>query len=265
MKAIVSFFATLLLFSAPALASDSQYEVYYFYASWRCSNCTNAEAWAGEAVDMLQKANPGVKVAFVPKQLEKNKVLVSQTNAKRVDLVVAEVASGKIVRFENLGNLLNVVGSKPLLMKTSLDGILAFDAKGKGGARLKQPEGLAELTQKAAQPPAKIGVYIIMDGPDENSHPRVADTISRVLSVDFAQQVQQQAVMASIIDADAEQNKGWLDLFDARSGDVVVALIRDNSIENFSTIGWPKNAREEQDFTASFTSAMKKNVNMRDL
>ena len=128
---------------------------------------------------MLQKANPGVKIVFAPKQLEKNKALVAQTKAKRVDLVVAEIENGKIARFENLGNLLNVVGSKPLLMKTSLDGILAFDAK--GGARLKQPEALDELGQKAALPPSKIGVFIIMDNPNENSNPRVADIINQVI------------------------------------------------------------------------------------
>lgn len=140
MKAVVLFFAALLLCSASALAAESRYEVYYFHASWRCTNCTNAEAWAGEAVAMLQKANPGVEVVFAPKQLDENEALVSQTKAKRVDLVIAEVENGKIVRFENLGNLLPVVGSRPLLIQTSLGGIMAFDAKGKNGARLKKPE-----------------------------------------------------------------------------------------------------------------------------
>ncbi len=263
MKAIISLFALLLLTAAPALAADRQYEVYYFFASWRCTNCTNAEAWAGEAVKMLQQANPSVKIVFAPKQLGKNKALVAQTKAKRVDLVVAEVENGKIIRFENLGNLLNVVGSKPLLMKTSLDGILAFDAK--GGRRLKQPDALAELGRKAAQPPTKIGVFIIMDNPDANSNPKVADIISHVLSSEFAEQVQQQAVTASIIDANNPQNKGWLDMFNAHSGDVVVALIRGNSVENFDTIGWPRNAQEEQGFMASFSSAMKQSMGVGDL
>ena len=70
---------------------------------------------------------------------------------------------------------------------------------------------------------------------------------------------------ASIIDAATPQNRGWLDMFNARAGDVVMALIRGNSVESFDTIGWPKNAGEEQAFMDSFASAMKQNVDMGDL
>lgn len=265
MRVIVSFFAALILSASTALAAESHYEVYYFHASWRCTNCTNAEAWAGEAVSLLQKANPDVKIIYAPKQLEKNKALVSQTKAKRVDLVVAEVENEKIIRFENLGNLLNVISSKSLLIKTSIEGILTFDAKSKGGARLKPPDALAEPNQKAARPPAKIGVYVIMDGPEGEATPRAADIIRQVLSNDFPRQVRQQAVMASVIDSRMEQNKDWLKMFNARSGDVVVALIRNNAIENFSVVVLPKNVREEQGFIAAFTSAMKQNVSMGGL
>lgn len=153
MKAILSCLAFLLLTAVPAAAADRHYEVYYFHASWRCANCTNAEAWAGEAVALLQQANPGVAVVYAPLQLETNKALAAQANAKRVDLVIAEVENGRITRLENLGNLLQVIGSRPLLTQTCLDGILAFDAKGNGGPLLKRPEAPVEPGGKAALPP----------------------------------------------------------------------------------------------------------------
>ncbi len=142
MKIFVSFFVLMLLFPLPLKAADTHYEVYYFHASWRCANCTNAEAWAGEAITALQKANPDVEIVYAPKQLEKNKALAAQTQAERVDLAVAEIKNGKTLRSENLGNLLGVVGSKPLLLQTAIDGVLAFDAKRKDGGRLKKPAEL---------------------------------------------------------------------------------------------------------------------------
>ena len=132
----VALFMTLL---TSAYAGESHYEVYYFHASWRCTNCTNAEAWAGEAVESLAQSNPGARIIYAPKQLEKNKSLVNATKAKRVDLVVAEIQDDKMIRHQNIGNLLNVVGSKPLLMKTVTDGIVNFSAQSKAAPRLTPP------------------------------------------------------------------------------------------------------------------------------
>lgn len=143
MKLFVPLFVFLIMFAAPAFAAESHYGVYYFHASWRCSNCTNAEAWAGEAVDALKQANPDTVIIYEPKQLETNKQLVEATKAKRVDLVVVKVDDGKITSYANLGNLLPLVGSKQAVIQAAMDGILAFDDQVPGGKRLTRPESLA--------------------------------------------------------------------------------------------------------------------------
>lgn len=143
MKLFASFFVFLVMFASSAFAAESHYEVYYFHASWRCTNCTNAEAWAGEAVDALKQANPETVIVYAPKQLETNKQLVEATKAKRVDLVVVKVDDGKITNYANLGNLLPLVGSKQAVIQAAIDGILAFDEQVPDGKRLMRPESLA--------------------------------------------------------------------------------------------------------------------------
>lgn len=129
MHSVLKALAVTVLFflmSAVVNAGETQYEVYYFHASWRCANCTNAEAWAGEAVDLVKKANPEAGIAYIPKQLETNKSLVQKVGAKRVDVVVAEIKDGKIERFVNLGNLLPLIGDKAAVMNKVIDGIVSF-------------------------------------------------------------------------------------------------------------------------------------------
>ena len=214
---------------------------------------------------MLKQANPNASIVFAPKQLEKNKSLVSKTGAKRVDLVVAEVKDGKILRFNNLGNLLQVIGSKPLLQKTVLDGIVNFDAQNPGGVRLKLPVEYAALDQKASAPSRKIGVYIITANAAQDNNPRVANLISQVLTRDFSTQMQNQAIMASRIDASQAQSQGWLNLFNAKPGDVVVALITGDNVENSNTLAAPANPDQEAAFVAGFTAAMSQNIAMGNL
>lgn len=148
MKFLASLFVFLIVLAAPVFAAESHYEVYYFHASWRCTNCTNAEAWAGEAVDTLQRANPDTVIAYVPKQLETNKQLVDATKAKRVDFVVVKVDDGKITSYANLGNLLPLIGSKQAVVQAAIDGILSFDAQVPGGKRLTRPESSPARTTK---------------------------------------------------------------------------------------------------------------------
>ncbi len=127
MKAILLMSVVLVwLFCPAAVAGEAWYEVYYFHASWRCGNCTNAEAWTGEAVTKLQADNPDVTIRYIPKQLETNAQLVSMMNAQRVDVAVAEVIDGRIVRYKNLGNILRLVGSKTTLVQYVIDGFVDF-------------------------------------------------------------------------------------------------------------------------------------------
>lgn len=267
MKRLILFVCAITFISlgSNAKAAESSYEVYYFYASWRCTNCTNAEKWSNEAVAMIKASNPSIKVSFIPKQLEKNKELVSKTKAKRVDLVVAEIQNGKMVRFDNVGNLLNVVGSKPILMKAVVDGIMTFDAKSSGGGKLQRPEDYAMLEQRASQPPSKVLVYIVMKDAADSEPPRVTDVIDNVLSTSYIPQLQEQAIIANIVDADIPQNKNVLDMFNAGHGDVVVALIQNNAIANFATIPWPKTPQDDIAFTTSFSSALSQNLQLGGL
>lgn len=119
-------FAASIFFATGASAGESHYEVYYFHASWRCTNCTNAETWTGETVAGLRESNPGLDVRYAPVQLETNQQIVSLFNAKRVDVGVAEVRDGKIIRHQNLGNILSLVSSKPKLQQHVADGIINF-------------------------------------------------------------------------------------------------------------------------------------------
>lgn len=116
----------LLVLSASASAAEKQYEVYYFHASWRCTNCNNAEAYTEEAVNSFKAQNPSINVAFLPVQLETNADLVKAVRAKRVDVVVVEVKEGKIVRHKNLGNMLPLVGNKANVVNKVKDGVAAF-------------------------------------------------------------------------------------------------------------------------------------------
>lgn len=138
---IMTIMAALMfsLFCLSAAAGESHYEVYYFHASWRCTNCTNAEAWTGESVAALQVNNPGVEIRYVPTQLETNKQLVSLMKANRVDVAVAEVSDGRIVRHKNLGNILQLVGSKPTLVQHVIDGVVNFSTQSQSAGILTMP------------------------------------------------------------------------------------------------------------------------------
>lgn len=117
--------------------ADTSYEVYYFHASWRCVNCTNAENWTKETVAAVAAANDKDALVFKAIDMEKNAALTKELKAKRVDVVVVEIRNGKRTRFANLGNLLESIKgkddakAKPAVVKIVRDGLKAFDAKAK--------------------------------------------------------------------------------------------------------------------------------------
>ena len=265
MKYVLTAFVFLISLSASVFAGESHYEVYYFHASWRCTNCTNAEAWAGEAVESIKRSNPGVKIVYAPKQLEKNKSLVNATNAKRVDLVVAEIQNGKMVRHQNIGNLLSVIDSKPTLLQMITDGIVRFSAQSKGAPHLNPPGGMATVQQSTSTPNRKIAVYVLARNANNAPNPRIADVVAEVLSRDFAMQVQSQGITPTIIDVDVPQNKAWAEMFQAQPGDVVVAVLNDNNMESYSTVKGPQSLEQEQMFVASFANTIRQNVGLAGL
>ncbi len=260
MKLVFLVFALLVAISlsAAANAGESHYEVYYFHASWRCTNCTNAEEWAGEVVSALNSSNPGANIIYAPKQLETNKQLVSLTKAKRVDLVVAEVSNGKIVRHENLGNLLPMVGSKKNLQQHITDGVIAFSKKSRGAGELSPPGSIAPAAQITPSN-RKMAVYVIQREPNNNK-PREAALVSTVLSQHFPQIVQDKKVSITLLNPNSREHAGWLDLFKAKPGDVVVAILDDTTIETFSAIPGPAAQTQESGFMNAFANLIQQNV-----
>lgn len=255
MKWLSLVFAVVALFASQIQGAEPEYEVYYFHASWRCSNCTNAEAWAEQAVEMLKTDNPTAKITYLPKQLETNADLVKTTGAKRVDLVVAEVKDGEITRHKNVGNLLDVIASKALVKKTIIDGIVDFENASSASSHLVLPDEYAKLEEQIENP-RKIGVFIMAKGVSNDSQPEVVGIISGVLEKEYMPQLMEQSIVASLIDPANPQNKGFVDELNAKDGEVVVSLIGPDSIIEHTNIQVPKDAAGNGAFEESFMTAM---------
>lgn len=221
MKWVSYLLAVTVLLSTYAQGAEPEYEVYYFHASWRCSNCTNAEAWAGQAVDMLKADNPNARIAYVPKQLETNADLVKSTGAKRVDLVVAEVQDGKIIRHKNVGNLLDVIESKALVKKTIIDGIMDFNKDAKEPSTISLPNEYAKLEERIENP-RKVGVFIVAKNAAASPQPAVVEVVSAVLEKDYTPQLMEQSIIASLVDPENEQTRDFANELGAKDGEVVI-------------------------------------------
>lgn len=245
----------LMLSCVPAAAGESHYEVYYFHASWRCTNCTNAEAWTGETVATLQAENPGVTIRYAPTQLETNKKLVDLMKAKRVDVAVAEVRDGKIIRHKNLGNILQLVGSKPTLQRHIVDGVVNFSKQSQGAGSINAPGAGASTNRQPALLNKKLAVYIVQ-ATNTNQNQRVNSLIANTLSRSFQPLTQNQKVDVSYIDPQARDNAGWLGYVKAKPGDVVVALLGENGMETFSSLPGPTDQGQEAGFVSSFTGVV---------
>lgn len=242
------------LFCMTGVAGESHYEVYYFHASWRCTNCTNAEAWTGETVAALQASNPGITIRYAPTQLETNKQLVSLMKAKRVDVAVAEVRDGRVVRHKNLGNILNLVGSKPTLVQHIIDGVVNFSKQSQVAGVLNAPSAGTNTNNQISN--RKLAVYIVQASVAGQSQ-RVSTLISNSISQSFPQLAQNQQVNVSFIDPQARDNAGWLGYVKANPGDVVVAVMGDSGMETFSTLPGPAAQNLESGFINSFANTVR--------
>lgn len=265
MKRASFILSAILLFSSTLVAAETHYEVYYFLASWRCTNCVNAETWSGQAVELLQKSNPHIKIIYAPKQLDQHKDLVAETKAKRVDLIVAEIRDGKMIRYENIGNLLDVISSRALLMKTVLDGIVKFGDESKDAGKLAQTDEYAEIEKKVDAPVRKVGIFLALNDIENNQEPRLGEVIIEALGKDFSEQVQNNDFMFNLVDADNPQNKGFLDMFGAKGGDVVVALLSQTGVENFTAVPGSTGEDQDQAFLEAFVKAVRENIELGEL
>ncbi len=265
MKRLAVIVFSLIAFIGTVHAADSHYEIYYFHASWRCGNCTNAERWAGEVAESLKASNPKVKIVYEPVQLEKNPELVSTVGAKRVDLVIAEIQDGKVVRHHKIGNLLDYIASKALVKKTAIDGIIEFSSQSKELPKLEVPEGYDELAAKIDAPPRKVGVFIVMKDAANAKDSKVVEIISELLQDNFMVQMEEQSIIASLLDPDNAQTKDFLTELGAKHGDVAVSLLGEDSIENVSIVKWPEGNDGVDTFQSDIITKMQENIKLGDL
>lgn len=262
MKRILVCFALLFSSTMPLFAGESHYEVYYFFTSERSKDSDNAEAWSGEAVDIIKEGNPDVQVLYLPKQLEENEELVDETNAKQADLVVAEIQDGKMIRHQNIGNMLSVVDSKQTLLHVVPEGIARFSEQSESAPKLNAPDDDHGVQSSAPDTSTRqIAVYVLAENAADNPDPRVADIVSEVLSREFAMQIVNQMIHPTIIDVDVPQNRAWIEVFKAEAGDVVVAIISNNNMESYKTLKGPQTPEQEQEFDESFADVIRENVN----
>lgn len=212
----------------------------------------------------MKAGNPNIPVEFTSKQLETNADLVKATGARRVDLVVAEIHDGKMIRFHNIGNLLDVIGSKALVKKTSIDGIMKFMSESSEPPRLALPNEYAKL-EKQIDDPKKIGILIIAKNASNASPPNVVEVLSSVLERDFETYLEEQAIIASILDLENPRNKEFLGDLDAKDGEVIVAVLGVEGVEDFVKLPWPKSETDNTAFEADFIAAIKQKIIQADL
>lgn len=250
-------------FSVAVNAGESHYEVYYFHASWRCTNCTNAEAWAREVVTALNSVNPEANIVYAPKQLETNRQLVSLTKAKRVDLVIAEVRNGKILRHENLGNLLPMVGSKQTLQQHIIDGVIEFSKKSKEAGKLTTPE-IATQSAQTTSSNRKMAVYIVQRDSGDGK-PREAALVSDVFAQKYPQIIQNNRVSVRLLNPGEKEHTVWLNFFKAKPGDVVVAVIDGTALETFSVIPGSATQAQDREFTNALAHLIQQSIDQGGL
>lgn len=173
-------------------------------------------------------------------------------NAKRVDVAIAEVQDGRIIRHKNLGNVLQLVGSKPTLMQHIIDGAVNFSKQSRNAGTLNAPGiggGQAAASNKT------VAIYIVQSATAAQDQ-RVNGVISNSLSRSFPQLAQNQKINVSFIDPKSRDNANWLGYVKARPGDVVVALMGDGGMETFSSLPGPANQNQEAGFMNSFVGVM---------
>lgn len=246
----------LFMVSSMAVA-ESNYEVYYFHAAWRCSNCTNAEAWAGEAVDLLRESNPDTDIVYIPKELDANKELADLTGAGRVDLVCAEMRDGKLVRFKNIGNLLKVIHSKQVLLETVVDGIVAFSEPSDSAGVLKPPKTTISLATRANGQTRKIMIYAFTDKTANWLDTRIAGSVRTILATGYSAQLREQRILSCAVDMTSGPNRVLSQDFNAKSGDYVIALMEGNDLVFYDRISRALTPIQETSFTTTFAGTLR--------
>jgi hypothetical protein len=123
--------------SPSAAAGDatdvSQFVAYYFHGNFRCATCKKLEAYSQEAIseafaDELAAGTLSWKVLNTDEKANKHFVTDFELVTKAVVLV--EYLDGKVVRFENLNDVWELVGDKEEFIKYVQDSTREFLGQG---------------------------------------------------------------------------------------------------------------------------------------
>jgi len=123
--------------SASTTAGDtthqSQFVAYYFHGNIRCATCKKLEAYSQEAIsgafaDELEAGTLSWKVLNTDEKANKHFVTDFELVTKAVVLV--EYRDGKVVRFENLKDVWELVGDKDEFIKYVQDSTREFLGQG---------------------------------------------------------------------------------------------------------------------------------------
>jgi hypothetical protein len=116
-KLIVMAAVILLLFSAgwAKELADTKVVAYYFYTSYRCSNCYKIEKYTKEAVekyfsDDLKSGKLVFKALNIESEANQHFVKDYQLYSKSV--VISLVNGGKEIRYKNLAKIWEYLGNK---------------------------------------------------------------------------------------------------------------------------------------------------------
>ena len=102
--------------SAPAAdAPTPQIVAYYFHGDMRCSTCRKIEAYSDEAINQgfaKELASNQMEWKVVNTDQAENKHFVKDFALVTKSVVLVEYKDDKVVRFENLGKIWQLVGDK---------------------------------------------------------------------------------------------------------------------------------------------------------
>jgi hypothetical protein len=114
-------------------AQTSPFVAYYFHGNFRCATCKKLEAYSQEAIsgafaDELAAKTLSWKVLNTDQ--EENRHFVTDFELVTKAVVLVEYRDGKVVRFENLKDVWELVGDKDEFIKYVQDSTRKFLGQG---------------------------------------------------------------------------------------------------------------------------------------
>lgn len=131
MRITALLFTVFMLASGAIQAADKHYEVFYFYATFRCQTCVDAEKWIREVVDDIAQEKGEGKVIFTPVLKDEHEKFAQDVGANLFEVVIGEVENKSVVRHQNIGNVLPHAQSKEMMGKLLIPSLNKFDATAK--------------------------------------------------------------------------------------------------------------------------------------